>query len=603
MSATYEVLEPGGHARLVGNVLDRISSASSNPASSAGSSASLLADTTQESWTAKVTEGDGAALVESVKGNTLRWGQMLQELATASWSSTGNKATFEDNTAVMTPASQYASISTGGLSFKSGHSYLLVLDYKFSSAMPMDAYVTGGFYFSGLFSNPVTGTWDRRGKIRSFTNDVSDARLIIQDNRTSGWDEWSIRNVQLFDLTAMFGAGNEPATVAEFEALYPKPYYPYDPGSLLPVRMEGIETVGFNQWDEQWVNGNINEDGTPSTYDGGPVRSKNYIPVFPSTAYYCRQFAASNQTVYSVYCYDANKDYIGVVSYSADGTFTPLAGTHYIMFRMYSAYGTTYQNDICINISDPSRNGTYEPYWSSTLEIPATNLRSAGTVRDELREGRRITRVGVVDLGTLTWGYSSTATPSPYFYAQVPNKRDNLSAYMENHLSCAKYEINETIIAPNNLQSGEMSEGYGGTSDLAFVVDSNYTTAADFKAAMSGVMLNYELATPTTTPIDPPLCMSYRTESGGTERVTTPTSTMSAPPVFATRYPLDPADLAASIAPREYTIATGNHAIGDLLMLGFTLCKVTTAIARGEAITIGTNVTRTSVAAEIAALS
>lgn len=34
---------------------------------------------------------------------------------------------------------------------------------------------------------------------------------------------------QLFDLTEMFGAGNEPTTVAEFRALYPNELYPYNP--------------------------------------------------------------------------------------------------------------------------------------------------------------------------------------------------------------------------------------------------------------------------------------------------------------------------------------------------------------------------------------
>ena len=34
---------------------------------------------------------------------------------------------------------------------------------------------------------------------------------------------------QFFDLTRMFGAGNEPATVKEFENMFPNPYYPYYP--------------------------------------------------------------------------------------------------------------------------------------------------------------------------------------------------------------------------------------------------------------------------------------------------------------------------------------------------------------------------------------
>ena len=172
--------------------------------------------------------------------------------------------------------------------------------------------------------------------------------------------------------------------------------------------------------------------------------------------------------------------------------------------------------------------------WSSQRTIPAETyfpqgLRSAGSVRDELRADAAITRVG------------------------------------------------------------ERAYQSGDESDASVITD--------------GTVTHYVLATPTTTPIDPPLLLSYRVGAGGTERVMVASGTTSAPPVFATRYPLDPADLAASIAPRESAVAEANHAVGDLIMLGWTLCKVTTAIARGEAITIGTNVTQTSVAAEIAALS
>lgn len=38
---------------------------------------------------------------------------------------------------------------------------------------------------------------------------------------------------QLFDLTDMYGAGNEPATVAEFREKFPNDYYPYTPYNYL----------------------------------------------------------------------------------------------------------------------------------------------------------------------------------------------------------------------------------------------------------------------------------------------------------------------------------------------------------------------------------
>ena len=39
--------------------------------------------------------------------------------------------------------------------------------------------------------------------------------------------------LQLFDLTEMFGAGNEPKTVAEFKAKFPNDYYPYSPSCFV----------------------------------------------------------------------------------------------------------------------------------------------------------------------------------------------------------------------------------------------------------------------------------------------------------------------------------------------------------------------------------
>lgn len=39
--------------------------------------------------------------------------------------------------------------------------------------------------------------------------------------------------LQLFDLTAMFGSGNEPASVEEFEKIFPADYYPYNAGEIV----------------------------------------------------------------------------------------------------------------------------------------------------------------------------------------------------------------------------------------------------------------------------------------------------------------------------------------------------------------------------------
>lgn len=39
--------------------------------------------------------------------------------------------------------------------------------------------------------------------------------------------------IQIFDLTAMFGSGNEPSSVEEFEKIFPADYYPYNAGEIV----------------------------------------------------------------------------------------------------------------------------------------------------------------------------------------------------------------------------------------------------------------------------------------------------------------------------------------------------------------------------------
>lgn len=45
---------------------------------------------------------------------------------------------------------------------------------------------------------------------------------------------------QIFDLTQMFGIGNEPSTVEEFEAMFPADYYPYNAGELMSAPVNEV---------------------------------------------------------------------------------------------------------------------------------------------------------------------------------------------------------------------------------------------------------------------------------------------------------------------------------------------------------------------------
>ena len=152
-----------------------------------------------------------------------------------------------------------------------------------------------------------------------------------------------------------------------------------------------------------------------------------------------------------------------------------------------------------------------------TLALPVATyfpngMRSAGAAYDELTNTKSITRISAVDLGSLSWGYSGT---SQRFYAVnfVNNVKNNSANTLANAI-CARYE------------NGIWNEIQGDTSkDMMFSIsesnilvrDKRYATATEFKQAVTGVYVLYELATPTETAID--LDLSYRSYIDGTEQL------------------------------------------------------------------------------------
>lgn len=56
-------------------------------------------------------------------------------------------------------------------------------------------------------------------------------------------------SVETFDLTNMFGAGNEPSTVEEFKALLPAEYYEYNEGEIVSAGVQNVKSAGTNLLD------------------------------------------------------------------------------------------------------------------------------------------------------------------------------------------------------------------------------------------------------------------------------------------------------------------------------------------------------------------
>lgn len=105
-----------------------------------------------------------------------------------------------------------------------GHVYLEKSCPKGGSAETYRSYITG--------SNVVMDTNYGSGVIAPINVDtrVYIVPLMVKSGAT-------VNNLvvypQIYDLTAMFGSGNEPASVEEFEKMFPADYYPYNTGAVV----------------------------------------------------------------------------------------------------------------------------------------------------------------------------------------------------------------------------------------------------------------------------------------------------------------------------------------------------------------------------------
>ena len=107
---------------------------------------------------------------------------------------------------------------------------------------------------------------------------------------------------------------------------------------------------GANQWDEEWELGTISQSTGQNAPSTTQIRSKNYIPVLPSTTYYNKGYTLA------IFQYDADKNFIGYAN-TPQGTFTTGGSCYFIRFYRTA---TTYNHDIAINY--PSTVTTYSPY-------------------------------------------------------------------------------------------------------------------------------------------------------------------------------------------------------------------------------------------------
>lgn len=174
--------------------------------------------------------------VKSVGGRSIVWNQLVQPTSNEI-TGAGVKVTFSNDGIVTlngTATTTGNAVSVQPVKNQKGHKYLMV-------ANPLS-----GVYGKDqlLFSSQSYGQ-DSTGHGAIITNESSNAKwyytLYVYEGVT--YDNVKLQP-QIYDLTVMFGAGNEPTTVEEFEAMFPDDYYPYNTGEVVSA---GVTEVAVGE--------------------------------------------------------------------------------------------------------------------------------------------------------------------------------------------------------------------------------------------------------------------------------------------------------------------------------------------------------------------
>ena len=197
---------------------------------------------------------------------------------------------------------------------------------------------------------------------------------------------------------------------------------------------------------------------------------------------------------FNIYLYI--QDYETGSNYNAGNNRTSYTPTEDIKVKFQAYYSGGIPADAVFQLELGTTATEYEPYTATTHTTSLGRTVYGGTV--DVVKGQLVDNMAIVDLGTLNWSYV-TQSGNERFYATIPAKPTSNYTDVAN-IVCEKYlatsYANVFVHAFDKIISI-------GTNGYIYLYDSAYTDATELKAAMNGVQLCYELATPTTHTLTP----------------------------------------------------------------------------------------------------
>ena len=477
-------------------------------------------------YTKRIAELDGDRLREKIVGGTVAWNQWARSFVK------------RENVlgVTITPNNTAGSITVTGTATSTNNLYF----QNNLNIVNNHVYVISGAKTHGIKVSIYTQTDTGNGAMFKATADSVNVQFTYKFNSGDVLNETIYP--QIFDLTQMFGStiadyiysleqANAGDGVAWFKSLFPNDYYEYNAGELKSVENVSAHRTGKNLLKTNdnlsWIPSlTKNADGSIKVVGSRTANGAYAIGTVSLKANKTYVMKASGSADLYFQMLNASSSAVAVAGLN-DGTYTPTSDET-VTIRVFARANISFDTVLYPQLELGSTATDYEPYGANTYPLDSSltlrgipKLDSSNQLYydgDTYEADGTVTRkYGIVDLGTLNWGKSSTSTDNYWFTAPLTGVKNPTYTTVGN-LQCSIY----------NAVSA--SSGYTGTSGVSIhnsakqvqITDSskNDMTGAQFKTAMSGVMLVYELATPTTESAEP-YTEIQKVVSGGIEEYVT----------------------------------------------------------------------------------
>ena len=209
----------------------------------------------------------GDALIKSIKGNSVVRNQYVRDhkfetLPSSSvWLDYGGDYQVSNGELTVTVTKEYAGIAQK-ISVIKGHKYLFIFEAKSPNETRLLVPYLWPEYFPEQNIAIATPEFKTCATIQTAVKTGSDSAIGVRAASSAEMGAtYTAKNLSMFDLTQMFGTGNEPATPEEFahrlgyDSIEQVPYIPYNEGEIVSCNAEGIRTTDAegDTYERKWA--------------------------------------------------------------------------------------------------------------------------------------------------------------------------------------------------------------------------------------------------------------------------------------------------------------------------------------------------------------